>query len=268
MREPIFFKTENDMNIDISPLAGERLDNVNESIKLLQRTDGLTFGTDAYLLAAYMYANAGGLAVELGGGTGIISLLCASRKRFEKITIAEIQNDYAELIKRNIALNGMEDKLDAVCKDIRELKISDIGKEADVVFSNPPYMKAESGKRNECESKYIARHEIFGGIDDFCAAAYRLLKFGGKFYVVYRPDRLIDLIDALRRNRLEPKKMTFVQGDTKSTPSMVLIEAKKGASPSLTLTKALMMYKDGTREMSEDAEKIYESCSFAEFLKK
>ena len=256
------------MNIDLTPSDGERLDEVNENLKLIQKKDGLTFGTDAYLLAAYMHANHGGVAVELGGGTGIISLLAASRSRFEKIHIAEIQEDYAELIERNIALNRLGDRLEVICKDARELKPADIGKEADVVFSNPPYMKTDSGKANENEGKYIARHEVFGGIDDFCAAAYRLLKFGGNFYVVYRPDRLIDLIDALRKNKLEPKKMTFVQGDTKTAPSMVLIEAKKGASPSLTLTKNLIMYKDGGRNMSEDAEKIYESCSFAEFFKK
>ena len=256
------------MNIDITPREGERLDEVNESLKLLQKKDGLTFGTDAYLLAAYMYSSVGGTAVELGGGTGIISLLSASRNRFDKISIVEIQDDYAELIKRNISLNGMNGQLDVICRDVRELKPSDLGREADVVFSNPPYMKTESGKRNDCEGKYIARHEVFGGIDDFCAAAYRLLKFGGKFYVVYRPDRLIDLIDALRKNRLEPKKMTFVQSDTKTAPSMVLIEAKKGAAASLTLTKNLLMYKDGSRDMSDDAKKIYESCSFEEFFKK
>lgn len=256
------------MNLDITPRDGERLDKVNESLRLLQKKDGLTFGTDAYLLAAYMHANTGGSAVELGGGTGIISLLVASRKRFDKISVVEIQDVYAEIINRNIALNGMEEKLDVVCKDVRDLKPADFGKEVDAVFSNPPYMKTECGKRNECEGKYIARHEVFGGIDDFCAAAYRLLKFGGRFYVVYRPDRLIDLIDALRRNKLEPKKMTFVQGDTKTAPSMVLIEAKKGASSSLTLTRSLVMYKDDSREMSEDASKIYESCSFAEFFKK
>lgn len=256
------------MNIDITPREGERLDEVNENLKLLQKTDGLTFGTDAYLMAAYMHANVGGKAIELGGGTGIISLLACSRKRFDKISIVEIQSDYAELIERNIKLNGMADSLDVICKDVRDLKPSDFGGEVEAVFSNPPYMKTDSGKRNECEGKYIARHEVFGGIDDFCATAYRLLKFGGKFYVVYRPDRLIDLIDALRRNKLEPKKMTFVQGDSKTAPSMVLIEAKKGASPSLVLTKSLILYKDGTREMSEDAEKIYESCSFAEFFKK
>ena len=256
------------MKKDITPREGERLDEVNESLKLLQKNDGLTFGTDASLLAAYMYANKSGHAVELGGGTGIISLLAASRARFEKISVAEIQSYYAELIERNIALNEMSDKLNVVCKDVRELCPADFGGEVEAVFSNPPYMKTESGKRNESEGKYIARHEVFGGIDDFCAAAYRLLKFGGRFYVVYRPDRLIDLIDALRRNRLEPKKMTFVQGDTKTAPSMVLIEAKKGSSSSLTLTRPLVMYKEGTREMSDDAAKIYENCSFSEFFKK
>ena len=256
------------MNIDFTPGNGERLDEVNENLKLIQKTDGLTFGTDAYLLSAYMYANSRGVAAELGGGTGIISLLASSRKRFEKIYVAEIQADYAELIKRNISLNRMDGELEVICKDVRDLTPCDIGKEADAVFSNPPYMKIQSGKANENEGKYIARHEVFGGIYDFCAAAYRLLKFGGNFYVVYRPDRLIDLLDALRKNKLEPKKMTFVQSDTKTPPSMVLIEAKKGAAPSLTLTKNLLIYKDGTREMSDDAKKIYESCSFAEFLKK
>ena len=256
------------MNTDITRREGERLDEINESLKLLQKTNGLTFGTDAYLLAAYMYANRGGFAVELGGGTGIISLLAASRKRFDRISVAEIQEDYCELIKRNVAINGMAEKIEVFSGDVRELNASVFGCEADAVFSNPPYMKTESGKRNECEAKYIARHEVFGGIDDFCAAAYRILKFGGRFYVVYRPDRLIDLIDALRRNRLEPKKMTFVQGDVKTAPSMVLIEAKKGASPSLTLTNPLVLYKDAERSMSEDAEKIYENCSFAEFFKK
>jgi tRNA1(Val) A37 N6-methylase TrmN6 len=247
---------------------GERLDEVNESLKLIQKKDGLTFGTDAYLLAAYMYRHNGGTAVELGGGTGIISLLAASKNRFDKIKVVEIQKDYAELIERNIKLNGMDDRLEVICKDVRDLKPDDVGKEAEVVFSNPPYMKTESGKANESEGKYIARHEVFGTINDFCAAAYRLLKFGGNFYVVYRPDRLIDLIDALRQNRLEPKKMTFVQSDTATAPSMVLIEAKKGASPSLTLTKNLLIYKDGTREMSDDAKRIYENCSFEEFFRK
>lgn len=244
---------------------GERVDKVNENITLIQKKDGLTFGTDAYLLASYMYNNTSGVAVELGGGTGIISLLLNARKRFSKIYVNEIQCEFCDIISRNIRLNNCENVF-VLEGDARRLSPSDIDGEADVVFSNPPYMKTNSGKQNKNEYKYIARHEVFGSIDDFCESAYRLLKYGGKFYVVYRPDRLTELILALTKNKLEPKKMTFVQADAESAPSMVLIEAKKGASPSLTLTRPLILYKD--KIMSNDAEAIYDKCSFEEFFKK
>ncbi len=255
----------NNLNIEIKD--GERVDRVNENITLIQKKDGLTFGTDAYLLAAYMYNNSSGVAVELGGGTGIISLLLRARKLFNKIFVNEIQSEFCDIISRNISLNGM-DNLFVLEGDARALSSKDIEGEADVVFSNPPYMKTNSGKQNANEAKHIARHEVFGGINDFCESAYRLLKYGGKFYVVYRPDRLSELITALTKNKLEPKKMTFVQADTDTAPSMVLIEAKKGASPSLTLTRPLILYKDKNKNMSNDAEAIYENCSFEEFFKR
>lgn len=255
---------KNKLNTEIK--NDERIDEVNESITLIQKKNGLTFGTDAYLLAAYMYNNASGIAVELGGGTGIISLLLRARNRFNKIYVSEIQGEFCDVISRNIDLNGMENVF-VLEGDVRELSPNDIGGEADVVFSNPPYMKTNSGKQNANEYKYIARHEVFGNIDDFCKSAYRLLKYGGRFYVVYRPDRLSELILALNKNKLEPKKMTFVQADTESAPSMVLIEAKKGASPSLTLTRPLILYNDKNKSMSNDAKTIYENCSFEEFFK-
>lgn len=256
---------ENVFNIEIN--ESERIDRVNENITLIQKKDGLTFGTDAYLLAAYMYNNSSGVAVELGGGTGIISLLLSTKRRFSKIFVNEIQSEFCDIISRNIHLNNTENVF-VLSGDARNLEPQVIGSEADVVFSNPPYMKVNSGKQNKNEAKYIARHEVFGNINDFCESAYRLLKYGGKFYVVYRPDRLSELISALTKNKLEPKKMTFVQADAESVPSMVLIEAKKGASPSLTLTRPLILYKDKNKNMSTDAEKIYEICSFEEFFKK
>ena len=133
-------------------------------------------------------------------------------------------------------------------------------------------MKADSGKRNTSEAKYIARHEVFGGIYDFCRAADRLLKYGGKFFCVWRPDRLADLMDAMRQNHLEPKRMTFVHADTDATPSSVLVEAKKGAAPSLILTPPLILYLPAegknTRTLTEDAADIYQNCSFSNFFKK
>lgn len=251
----------------------ERLDEVNESLKLIQMRDGLTFGTDAYLLAAYMCEMRVKSAVELGGGTGIISLLTAVHDRAKHITCVEIQNDFCDLIRRNAELNSLQNTVSSLCADVRDITPSTLGFEAEAVFSNPPYMKADSGKRNESDAKYIARHEVFGGIYDFCQAADRLLKYGGKFFCVWRPDRLADLMDAMRQNHLEPKRMTFVHADADTAPSSVLVEAKKGAAPSLILTPPLILHcapTDGknARKLSEDAATIYQNCSFSNFFKK
>lgn len=248
-----------------------RHDTVNEDLKLIQNTKGLTYGTDAYLLAAYMSGLHAGAAVELGGGTGIISLLVATKKRAEQIVCCEIQPEFCRLIEENARINSLSDRISALSCDVRELRASTLGFEADAVFANPPYMKTESGKRNEADEKYIARHEVYGTIYDFCAAADRVLKFGGKFFCVWRPDRLADLMDAMRSHHLEPKRMTLVHADTGTPPSMVLVEAKKGAAPSLILTKPLILYTKtataGTpRVYTQDAARIYEDCSFSHFF--
>ena len=241
---------------------GERLDAVNEKITLIQKKDGLTFGTDAFLLASFIKPLSKGSAVELGAGTGIISLLLAARDRFSKIKAIEIQEDFAELATRNVTLNNMNGKIEVLHTDATKATANDIGGEADVVFTNPPYMKTDSGKRNQSDYKYIARHEVCGDINDFCAAAFRLLKHGGKFYAVWRPDRLTDLISAMRQNRLEPKTVTFVHAHTDSEPSMMLVSAIKGGASGMKVTPPLILYKDNCTEMSEQAQKIYDTMSF------
>ena len=250
----------------------ERFDEINENLKIIQRKNGLTFGSDTYLLSAFITAQSHGRAADLGSGTGIASLLCASRSKFESICSVEIQESFCELIRRNAALNSFGNIITPIHSDVRDIRPSDVGGELDAVFSNPPYMKSDSGKRNVFDEKYIARHEVHGGIDDFCAAAARLLKFGGLFYCVYRPDRLSDLMAAMRAHRLEPKVMIFVHADTKSAPSSVLVRAKKGAAPSMKLCRPLFLHTaddvDGSaRPMSDDARIIYDTCSFEKFLK-
>ena len=244
-------------------LENETLTEVNENIKLIQKTSGLTFGTDAFLLASFIKTQKNACAVELGGGTGIISLLCASKEKLGKTYCLEIQQDFADIIERNATLNGLSHKVISLCKDVREIKSIDLGCEADVVFSNPPYMKADSGKRNEHDEKYIARHEVCGDIGDFCACAKRLLKHGGFFYCVWRPDRLVDLICAMRENNLEPKEICFVHANTKCAPSMVLIKAKKGAASGANVLEPLFLNEDNNSKMlTERAKKIYEECNF------
>ena len=225
-------------------LENERLDEVNDRLRLIQKKDGLTFGTDALLLAAFI-GKGGRLALELGGGSGIISMLLSARERFEHILCAEIQPAYAELIGRNIALNNLEGRLRAVCADVRSTELLGDSGSYDAVFSNPPYMTASSGALCETDAKSIARHELNGTISDFSACAARMLKYGGRFYTVYRTDRMIDLISALRENRLEPKRMTLVHARASLPPSMVLTETRLGGKAELRVTRPLILTDEG-----------------------
>ncbi len=237
----------------------ERLDFVNDKLSLIQKPSGLTFGTDALLLAGYINGKFS-CGIEFGGGSGIISMLLLARNKVNKITALEVQEDYADLIRRNAEYNKLSDRLVSVHTDLRNYSPE---KEADIVFTNPPYMKASSGAHNVTDAKNIARHEINGDIGDFIKSAKHCLKFGGAFYVVYRPDRLCDLFFAMRENLIEPKRMTFVHADTESEASMVLIEAKCGGKSSMMLTRPLIIYKDkGHKEYSEDMSYIMDNGSF------
>ena len=248
-------------------LPDERLDEVNEQLRLIQKKKGLTFGTDAFLLAAYVKSSPRSRAVELGGGTGIVSLLLAARNKLKSITAVEIQESFASLIERNAELNGLSEKLSALCSDVRALTPQMLGGEVDLVLSNPPYMRTDSGKRNVEDEKYIARHEVCGGISDFCASASKILRFGGKFVCVWRPDRLGELFSALAGAGLEPKRMTMVHADLDAEPCMVLLESVKGGAPAMRISPPLILYEprqegENSRCLTEKSKKIYDTCSF------
>ena len=247
---------------------------INEGLTLTQNKNGLTFGSDAYLLAAFTqtlpYTASGKVMADLGSGTGIIPMLCASKQRFSKIYAVEIQESFASLIKINAEQNGFAEIIKPVCADVRDVRSTTLGREVDVVTANPPYMKTDAGKRNEHDEKYIARHEVYGEISDFCACAKRILKHGGKFLTVWRPDRLEDLMVALRENGLEPKRQVFVCAHPKAEPSMVLTEAIKGGNPGMRVARPLFLSDTAENYInniqSDDARAIYESCSFAKFF--
>lgn len=244
----------------------ERKDIVNEDIVLSQNTAGLCYGTDALLLSAFIKPQGRGRAAEFGSGTGIISLLAAKRGKFAHIHAFEVQEEYAALTEKNVKDNGMEERISAVCADIRTVTPADTGGELDAVFCNPPYMRTDTGTRNADDGKYIARHEVCGGIGDFCRAAKRILKHGGRFYAVYRPDRLCDLLCAMREHSLEPKRMTMVYNDPAYPPCLVLLEAKKCGGEGLFVTKPLFI-KDG-REDSEELRYIFENGVFSDGYRK
>ncbi len=248
-------------------LDDERLDEVNERISLIQKKKGLTFGTDAFLLSAFVRPQPRARAVDLGSGTGIIPLLLCAKDKVATATAVELQTPFAELIGRNVSLNGFDGRITVLNRDVREINAATVGGEVELVVSNPPYLTANAGKTNRDAEKELARHEICGTVFDFCAVASRLLKTKGRFVCVYRSERLSDLLAAMRENRLEPKRMTFVHADVTSPPCMVLTEAVKDASVSLKITPPLFLYEqntkeNGTRKLTRDAASVYEACSF------
>lgn len=245
---------------------GERIDFVNDSLSLIQKPEGLTFGTDALLLAGYIRTKAA-TGVELGAGSGIISMLLLTRGKLSSATALEVQEEYASLTERNAELNSLSDKLTAIHTDIRDYRPEC---EYDIAFTNPPYMTVGSGRANCLSAKNLARHEVMGGIADFCASAARLIKFGGTFAAVYRPDRAMDLLASMRECGLEPKRMTFVHADTCAESSMMLVEAKRGGRCGLYLTPPLIVYRDSThKEYTDDMNYIMENGSFPErFIRK
>ena len=243
----------------------ERFDFVNDDLRLIQDTDGLTFGTDALLLAGYINGRYK-KACEFGSGSGIISMLLLTREKVESAVALEVQEEYANLTRRNAELNNLSEKLETIHIDVREFRSNF---EFDLIYTNPPYMKTDSGKKNLTEKKNIARHEVFGDISEFCLAARKNLKFGGNFAAVYRTDRLVDLISAMRDNDIEPKRLTFVLADTKSEPSMALIEGKAGGKPGLLITRPLIIYENEKHEeYSADMKYIMENGSFPSDFKR
>lgn len=256
------------------PILGEdeTLCTVNENLRLIAKRGGLTFGTDAYLLAAFVRPASRALCVDLGSGTGVLSLLLTKKHKVSHAVGVEIQDAFASLIARNAALDGLTDRVTPLCADVRMLTQTGLavacrrpgGICADIVVTNPPYLGVGNGARNATDENYLARHEVCGGIEDFCAATERILRPGGAFYVVYCPDRLATLFAAMRAHRLEPKRMVFVHADEKSGPSSVLIEARAGGAPSLDVLPPLILHTvdsrhAGFRPLRERAKKIYDT---------
>jgi tRNA1Val (adenine37-N6)-methyltransferase len=198
-------------------------------------------------------------------------MLAASKGKFAHITAIEIQETIAGLAVKNVENNGFSEKIDVICRDIREKDVSMNGAFG-VVFSNPPYMTATSGKLGKNDADSASRHELNGGIDDFADAASRLLKYGGLFYAVYRPDRLAELLCACKLHGLEPKRMTLVYPTENHVPCLVLLEAKKNGAPGIFVTKPLIIYQSGKPQTNanytDDMKYIYENGAFHELYQR
>ena len=239
----------------------ERIDDLEyNNLKIIQNEKGFCFGIDSILISDFAREiKQNSIGVDLGTGTGIISILLASKTKLSKIIGVEIQKDIADMAKRSVELNSLQDKI-----EIKNLNVKEIAEKAllerekfDFVVTNPPYKKLDTGKTNENEYKFISRHEVTANLEDFIKATKYLLKDKGSMYIVHRPDRLVDIIELMRKYKIEPKKMRFVYSTIESEPTLVLIKGIKNAKQFLKVEKPLIIY-NSKGEYTEEIHKIYD----------
>lgn len=234
------------MGIDMESylLDGERIDELHRNgYKIIQNPSKFCFGMDAVLLSGFAKVKEGEQALDLGTGTGIIPILLEAKTKGEKFTALEIQKESADMARRSVALNHIEDKIQIITGDIKEA--SKIFKAAsfDVVTTNPPYMNNQHGLKNPDLPKAIARHEVLCTLEDVIREAAKVLRPGGRFYMVHRPFRLIEIIQTLTTYKLEPKRMKFVHPYIDKEPNMVLIEAVRGGKSMVKIEEPLIVYE-------------------------
>lgn len=231
------------MTIELNP--GERLDDLHRNgYKIIQSEKTFCFGMDAVLLSGYACVREGERVLDLGTGTGIIPILLAGKTRGRHFTGLEIQHTSVDMALRSVAYNHLENRIAIVEGDIREADKYFAPASFDVVTSNPPYMTGQHGLVNPDEAKAIARHEICCTLEELIAQAARLLRVGGRLYLVHRPFRLAEIISKLVAYKLEPKRMKLVYPYVDKEPNMVLIEALRGGKPRITVEKPLIVYRE------------------------
>ncbi len=222
---------------------GERIDDLlSPSFKIIQHERHFRFSIDAVLLANFITLKRDELVIDLGTGTGVLPLLLAGRQQAEQVIGLEIQNVLADMARRSVWLNGLAGRI-----DIREMDLREAGERlgcgiAGVVTANPPYRPAGQGKISVGEPVAIARHEVCCTLQDVIAAAGKLLKTRGRFYMVHLAERLADIIFLARRYRLEPKKLRMVHAFAQEGAKLVLIQMTKGAQASLEVLPPLVIY--------------------------
>lgn len=241
------------MTTNLKP--GERLDDLQiKGYEIIQHPGRFCFGMDAVLLSAFAKVKAGECVLDLGTGTGILPILFAAKTEGRHFTGLEIQEESADMAQRSVRHNRMEDRVEIVTGDINEASTIFGGSSFDVVSTNPPYMIGGHGLANSESAKAIARHEVLCTLDDVLREGAKVLRPGGRFYMVHRPFRLAEILAKMIAAGIEPKRMRLVYPYVDKEPNMVLVEGIRGAKPRMTVEPPLIVYeKDGkyTREVLE-----------------
>lgn len=247
--------------MEIKLEKNERIDDLEfKNLKVIQNKNGFCFGMDAVLLSDFaknIKRNA--TVLDLGTGTGIIPILLCGKTELKKVVGVEIQEEVAKMAKKSILLNNLENRFEILNCNIKELNKIYENQTFDVIVTNPPYKKQDSGIINENEKKLISRHEITANLEDFIKISKYLLKDKGELYMVHRPERLVDIFELMRKYKIEPKELKMVCPNKNKEPNLVLIKGVKNAKSFLKVEKNLYVYdteSNYTKEILEIYNKL------------
>jgi len=227
----------------------ERIDDLGiADLKIIQNSEGFCFGIDSVLLSDFaknMKKNS--TVVDIGTGTGIISILLSEKSSSKKIYGVEIQDEVADMAKRSVELNKLQAKIEIINDDIKNINKYIENNTVDCIVTNPPYKKVDAGMKNENEKLLISRHEIKCNLQDIAEISRKLLKDKGEIYIVHKSERLVDILTTFRQNKLETKLIRLIQANRNSDPNLVLVKAVKNGGEFLKIEKPLIIYnEDGT----------------------
>lgn len=234
-----------------------RLDDVlgYDSLKIFQNSNYFSFSLDSVILANFATIRLRDSKIlDFCTGNGIVPLIL-SRRCDKEIIGVEIQRDLATLAEKSIVYNHLEDRIQIVCDDVKKFSIEHLN-EFELLLCNPPYFKVEEKSTfNDSKEKMIARHEVMITLEDICICAKRVLKDHGNFCVVHRSERLIELLELLRKYGLEPKRIKFVYETIEKESTLVLVEAQKAGKVGLKIDKPLILYQNNGK-MTKEYEKL------------
>jgi len=245
----------NSMADNITLGLGEKIEDLGHGYAIIQNPAYFPFGTDAVLLADFAKMKEGERAVDLSTGCGIIPILMCARTDGIHVTGLEIQPPLADMAIRSVRLNGLEGSIDIVQGDLKHAaQLLKPG--VDVVVTNPPYEKTGAGKESPNEYLNIAKREVCCTLRDVIAAAAKLLRTGGRLYLIYRTERFAELMEVMRFYKVEPKRIMLVSQRASDAPNFALVEGRKGAAAGVKFLPPLAVYEaDGT--YTKQAKKIY-----------
>ncbi|MCI0473191.1 MAG: tRNA1(Val) (adenine(37)-N6)-methyltransferase [Ignavibacteria bacterium] len=216
----------------------------NGKILITQNKTGYRFSIDSILLASHVDTRPGNRIIDIGTGCGIIALILAYRNPEIKVYGIEVQKSLSVLAALNVKNNNMEDRIEIICSDVKDLKKNAIPGPADIIVCNPPYRKGKSGRVNPDDQRAFARHEIKITLPDVFKTAGGLLRVSGKLIMIYPSERTAEIITHMRLSGIEPKYFRFIFSKLNSESKLVIVEGVKGGRPGATVASPLIIYRD------------------------